>query len=289
MVGAFVNFGADVVAPGRILLGNRATFRIGELDGTTASGCARWRPTSRTPRRPPTCSATCGRSRPTGRCCSRPRSATCRSPTRWPTPPTGRCSWRWRARCWTPAPVTPEPFDGFDPADLEGSIERLAEFNRGSAKTHSGIYRDLAVRHRPTEVRRHAGPGGDGRWCAARCELIRAIEDGRRRCRRAEPRPARRLRAAGAAGPAAERGDLGDRRARPRRGRAAGRRAGRRQGQHRRRRRRSPPTPRRVGVPAAGRRATPSWCGGCARPAPSCSARPTCSSTPPAASTRPTA
>jgi 2-dehydropantoate 2-reductase len=33
VVGAFVNFGADVVAPGRILLGNRATFRIGELDG----------------------------------------------------------------------------------------------------------------------------------------------------------------------------------------------------------------------------------------------------------------
>ena len=50
------------------------------------------------------------------------------------------------------APVRPEPFDGFDPADLKGSIERLAEFNRGSAKTHSGIYRDLAVRHRKTEV-----------------------------------------------------------------------------------------------------------------------------------------
>jgi 2-dehydropantoate 2-reductase len=33
VVGAFVNFGADVVAPGRNLVGNRATFRIGELDG----------------------------------------------------------------------------------------------------------------------------------------------------------------------------------------------------------------------------------------------------------------
>ena len=46
----------------------------------------------------------------------------------------------------------PEPFDGFDPDDLDGSIDRLVEFNRGSAKTHSGIYRDLAVRHRKTEV-----------------------------------------------------------------------------------------------------------------------------------------
>ena len=50
------------------------------------------------------------------------------------------------------APVTPLPFDGFDPDDLEGSLARLVEFNRGSAKSHSGIYRDLVVRQRPTEV-----------------------------------------------------------------------------------------------------------------------------------------
>src|SRR2546429_239386 len=40
VVGAFVNFGADVVAPGRILLGNRATFRIGELDGRPSARVA---------------------------------------------------------------------------------------------------------------------------------------------------------------------------------------------------------------------------------------------------------
>ena len=55
------------------------------------------------------------------------------------------------------ATAVPEPFDGFDPADLEGSIDRLVEFNRGSAKTHSGIYRDLMVRHRKTEVDCDAG------------------------------------------------------------------------------------------------------------------------------------
>ena len=44
------------------------------------------------------------------------------------------------------APATPEPFDGFDPADLEGSLDRLVAFNRASAKSRTGVYRDLAVR-----------------------------------------------------------------------------------------------------------------------------------------------
>src|SRR5258706_14671647 len=50
------------------------------------------------------------------------------------------------------APVPPVPLDGFDPADLDGSLERLAGFNRRSAKTHSGVYPGLAVLHRPAEV-----------------------------------------------------------------------------------------------------------------------------------------
>ena len=45
-----------------------------------------------------------------------------------------------------------EGFDGFEPDDLEGSLARLVAFNRGSAKSHSGIYRDLMVRKRKTEV-----------------------------------------------------------------------------------------------------------------------------------------
>ena len=50
------------------------------------------------------------------------------------------------------APVRVESFDGFDPDDLEGSLDRLAEFNRNSAKKYSGIYRDLVVRKRKTEI-----------------------------------------------------------------------------------------------------------------------------------------
>ena len=57
--------------------------------------------------------------------------------------------------------VIPEAFDGFDPAAYlttaqtgaaEASLDRLVAHNRRSAKSHSGIWRDLAVRKRPTEV-----------------------------------------------------------------------------------------------------------------------------------------
>jgi 2-dehydropantoate 2-reductase len=57
--------------------------------------------------------------------------------------------------------VDPEAFDGFDPATYlpdasagaaEQSLDQLVAHNRKSAKTHSGIWRDLAVRKRPTEV-----------------------------------------------------------------------------------------------------------------------------------------
>jgi len=57
--------------------------------------------------------------------------------------------------------VRPETFDGFDPAAYlttapagaaERSLDALVAHNRRSAKSHSGIWRDLAVRRRPTEV-----------------------------------------------------------------------------------------------------------------------------------------
>lgn len=52
-------------------------------------------------------------------------------------------------------------FDGFDPlaftpnADIaysERSLNDMVRFNRQSTKTHSGVWRDLAIRKRPTEV-----------------------------------------------------------------------------------------------------------------------------------------
>jgi 2-dehydropantoate 2-reductase len=90
-----------------------------------------------------------------------------------------------------------EPFDGFDPAAFTASAPAdararsfadMVAFNRRSAKTHSGIWRDLAVRRRRTEIDAQIGPiveiGGkhgvatqlSGRLIA----LIHDIEDGRR-------------------------------------------------------------------------------------------------------------
>jgi 2-dehydropantoate 2-reductase len=79
------------------------------------------------------------------------------------------------------SPVKTEGFDGFEPDDLEGSLDRLVTFNRNSAKSHSGIYRDLMVRKRKTEVddlmRDLKGPLTNYVG-----ELIHAIERGERTC-----------------------------------------------------------------------------------------------------------
>ena len=90
-----------------------------------------------------------------------------------------------------------ESFDGFDPsaflpqaseADATRSVDALVAFNRRSAKTHSGIWRDLAVRRRKTEVEAQLGPvaqAGAAKKIATPLtsrliELIHDIEEGRR-------------------------------------------------------------------------------------------------------------
>ncbi len=63
--------------------------------------------------------------------------------------------------------VRPEAFNGFDPhafapgvdpAVSRRSLDDMVAFNRRSAKTHSGIWRDLAVRKRKTEADDQLGP-----------------------------------------------------------------------------------------------------------------------------------
>jgi 2-dehydropantoate 2-reductase len=93
--------------------------------------------------------------------------------------------------------VVPVGFNGFDPScfapgapeqGARDSIAALAEFNRHTAKTHSGIYRDLAVRKRKTEVDPQIGvigelgaqAGIDTPAIRRLVELIHDIEDGRR-------------------------------------------------------------------------------------------------------------
>lgn len=93
--------------------------------------------------------------------------------------------------------IRPEGFDGFDPAAFMPGVDRavalrsldeMAAFNRRSTKTHSGVWRDLAVRKRRTEVDHIVGAiVAQGRQVgvatplAARLvELIHDIEDGKR-------------------------------------------------------------------------------------------------------------
>jgi 2-dehydropantoate 2-reductase len=93
--------------------------------------------------------------------------------------------------------VTPEGFDGFDPQaylpDAEAgaadrSLDDLVAFNLRSAKTHSGIWRDLAVRKRKTEVDAQLGPivtlgteaGVSIPLTARLLELVHEIENGER-------------------------------------------------------------------------------------------------------------
>jgi 2-dehydropantoate 2-reductase len=90
-----------------------------------------------------------------------------------------------------------EPFNGFDPAAfaaaaakdaLARSFADMVAFNRRSAKTHSGIWRDLAVRRRRTEIDAQIGPivaigkehGVATPLSARLISLIHDIEDGRR-------------------------------------------------------------------------------------------------------------
>jgi 2-dehydropantoate 2-reductase len=61
---------------------------------------------------------------------------------------------------------TPLGFDGFEPeaigsadqATVDASLERLLAVRRTDEKTHSGVWRDMAVRKRRTEVDAHFGP-----------------------------------------------------------------------------------------------------------------------------------
>ncbi len=92
--------------------------------------------------------------------------------------------------------VRPERFNGYDPGAFLGeddgsaaaSLDRLVAFNRRSAKTHSGIWRDLAVRKRRTEIDAQLGPitaigaarGMATPITARLIDLIHEIEDAKR-------------------------------------------------------------------------------------------------------------
>jgi len=184
VVAAVVNFGADVLEPGVVLRGNRATFMVGELDGRLSD-------------RVTALAADIADAEATTSILGYTWAKEAYGATLFATavsdlpihavfadPAYRPLLTAIAAEVLAQAPVRALPLDGFDPADLDGSLDRLAEFNRKSAKTHSGIYRDLAIRHRKTEVDAILGLL-EGFLLGRIAELIRAIERGERTCSRA--------------------------------------------------------------------------------------------------------
>ncbi|RVT84177.1 ketopantoate reductase family protein [Rhodobacteraceae bacterium CCMM004] len=167
-MGAFVNFGADWHGPGEILFGNRGAVVVGELDGSV-------RPRTRDMHRllrlfEPEAVLTddiwsylwgklgYGAMLFATALTDDSIAHNFADPARGPA---FIALGREVTAVARAEGVTPRGFDGFDPAAFaleapsgaaEASLAALAAFNRGSAKTHSGIWRDLAVRKRPTEV-----------------------------------------------------------------------------------------------------------------------------------------
>lgn len=203
-MGAFVNFAADWHGPGEILFGNRGAVVVGEIDGTTRE---RTRAMHRLLR------------------IFEPEAVLTDDIWAWLwgklgygamlfataltddsmadnfADPARAPAWRALGRevmaVAAARGVQPKGFNGFDPAafvpgtsdaEADASIAALARFTRDTAKTHSGIWRDLAVRKRKTEVDQQIGAvtqlardaGIATPALNAVLDLIHDIEDGRR-------------------------------------------------------------------------------------------------------------
>lgn len=203
-VGCFVNFGADVLEPGVVMRGNRGTVVVGELDGVRTE-----------------------RVRVLHELLRHFEPAALLTPNIWgylwaklaygsmlfATALTDATivdvldSTKHRplliglareAMAVAAARgVRPEAFDGFDPAAFapdasnphaHASLDELIRFNRASAKSHSGVWRDLAVRKRRTEVDAQIAPvaalgaevGVDTPLTRRLVELVHDVEEGRR-------------------------------------------------------------------------------------------------------------
>lgn len=173
-VGAFVNFGADVLAPGVVHWGGRGAVVVGELDGAL---------TPRLERLHALLSDFEPDAIQTSNILGYLWGKLAYGAMLFVTALTDASiadvfgddryqallieTAREVARVAEGEQVLMEPFDGFAPsafasesddATAHRSIVDLEAFNRRSAKTHSGIWRDLAVRKRPTEVDAQLGP-----------------------------------------------------------------------------------------------------------------------------------
>jgi 2-dehydropantoate 2-reductase len=199
-IGAFVNFSADYLEPGLIHFGGRGTFVIGELDG------------SMTPRLGPLQRALghWGEVQVTdniwGYLWGKQAYGAMLFATALTNDSMADAIDQHRAvntqlarevlQVATALGVHPLGFDGFepesitssDPGVVNASLDRLIAIRHTDEKTHSGVWRDLAVRKRRTEVDAHFVPiverakqlGIDVPLLRRMIEMIHHIEEGRR-------------------------------------------------------------------------------------------------------------
>jgi 2-dehydropantoate 2-reductase len=203
-VGAFVNFGADYVEPGVIHYGGRGAVVVGEIDGRITPRVTALRDAWRhlDPRAivtPNIWGYLWGKEAYGAMLFA--TALTNESIADALAMPAHRHLYIALAReilaVAAARGVRPEAFDGFDPAAYlssapagaaEASLDALVAHNRRSAKSHSGIWRDLAVRKRPTEVDAQLGivvtlgaeAGIPTPLTARLVALIHEVEHGRR-------------------------------------------------------------------------------------------------------------
>lgn len=203
VMGAFVNFGADYLAPGRVLYGGRGACVVGEVDGPVTNRVTALR--DQLAAFEPDAIATddimgflWGKLGYGALLFA--TAVTDDSIADVLADPAHRAVLTATAReaiaVAAAKGVHPRGFNGFDPAAfapdgdpvaVAASFDAMVAFNRRSAKTHSGIWRDLAVRKRRTEVDAQLGPiVSEGRatgvatpTVARLIALIHDIEDGR--------------------------------------------------------------------------------------------------------------
>ena len=203
-VGAFVNFGADYLEPGVIHYGGRGAVVVGEIDGRVTDRATRlrdaWRGFDERAIVTPNIWGFLWGKEAYGAmlfATALTNDSIADALSRAEHRELYIALAREVLAVATGRGVTPEAFDGFDPSAYlpsapreaaDGSLDALVAHNRRSAKTHSGIWRDLAIRKRRTEVDAQLGIivslGRDAAiptpLTARLIELIHDIESGAR-------------------------------------------------------------------------------------------------------------
>lgn len=175
-VGAFVNFGADYLAPGRVMYGGTGALYLGELNGTLSARVHRLEEIFRSCVLPDTTATANIWGYLWGKlgygsmlfATALVDASIADVLAHGPSRPVLANLAAEVVRVAEAEGVRCEGFDGYEPQvyafhrprDWEGivhSLDQLVAFNRKSLKQKSGVWRDLAVRKRKTEVDQHLG------------------------------------------------------------------------------------------------------------------------------------